>query len=211
MVVIAIAQYIVLDTVGLMFYGTSFGEPPMPLPRRQVQSIYMANSIYTYNNSSKWMRRLRWKFQLLSLEKHFDNTIPYYTIQHHLWALYHEESPFNNWKLSYHNAISLFNFTSTYADGSNFPIPTQWSPPIKVCMHVCMFSMIASPTYSQCEMAYRLIILTMWQRLIGRKAVDVKKKSKNGKALAVYVQSNCNVPSDRTRYVKELMKYIGRL
>ena len=33
----------------------------------------------------------------------------------------------------------------------------------------------------------------------------------NGKAPVMYVQSNCNVASDRTRYVEELMKHIGGL
>lgn len=93
-----------------------------------------------------------------------------------IWALYHEESPMNNWKLIFPNVISLFNFTSTYSEGSDAPIPLQWA---RSMTHV-----------------------------LARNPVPVHKKSINGLAPVIYVQSNCHVPSDRTRYVEELMKYI---
>ncbi len=95
----------------------------------------------------------------------------------HIWALYHEESPQNNWKLVFPEVIQLFNFTSTYSAGSTWPIPLIWAPD--------------------------------YRTLLERKPIPTAKKSTAGLAPAVFVQSNCNVASDRTRYVKELMNYMG--
>jgi hypothetical protein len=44
--------------------------------------------------------------------------------------------------------------------------------------------------------------------ILKRRVVPPQEKKANGRGLAIYVQSNCHVPSDRTRYVKELMKHI---
>lgn len=70
------------DLGALLFYGSEFGSPPLPLPR----------------------------------------------LSSHVWALYHEESPMNNWKLLHPNVIRMFNFTSTYAEHSSAPVPLNWAP-----------------------------------------------------------------------------------
>eukprot|EP00042_Codosiga_hollandica_P034808 m.249213 g.249213 ORF g.249213 m.249213 type:complete len:404 (-) comp54497_c0_seq12:83-1294(-) len=116
--------------VGVVFYGTGFGEGQMPLPRTQ----------------------------------------------NHAWALFHDESPMNNWKLIYRDVIQHFNFTTTYSEGATWPIPMQWAP--------------------------------TEEELLVRKATFAADKSQDSLAPAIYVQSNCMVPSDRTRYISELMKYI---
>lgn len=98
----------------------------------------------------------------------------------HEWAVFHEESPLNNYMLSHGTFIKLFNHTATFRRESDYPVTTQ---------------NIYSLEY-----------------LVDRKPVPLKKKNRIKKernlAPVLYVQSHSNVPSDRDRYVKELMKYI---
>lgn len=99
--------------------------------------------------------------------------------RNHLWALVHEESPLNNHMLCHREIASLFNFTSTFKRNSDFPITTQHFPSLEF--------------------------------LTSRKPVTIKEKNrlrKKGLAPVVYLQSHCDVPSDRDRYVQELMKHI---
>ncbi|XP_033644010.1 alpha-(1,3)-fucosyltransferase 11-like [Asterias rubens] len=96
----------------------------------------------------------------------------------HEWALIHEESPLNNQIFSHSVGMSLFNHTSTFRRESDFPITTQHIKNLKY--------------------------------LTERQPLPITKKNQHRQKLApiLYVQSHCNVPSDRDRYVKELMKYI---
>ena len=41
------------------------------------------------------------------------------------WSLFHEESPKNNWGLSYTEGISLFNITATFSRHSSYPLVTM--------------------------------------------------------------------------------------
>ncbi|XP_013388771.1 alpha-(1,3)-fucosyltransferase 11 [Lingula anatina] len=100
--------------------------------------------------------------------------------RHHEWALLHEESPMNNYVLSHGAAIGMFNHTSTFRRESDYPLSSQY-----------IFSL---------------------DYLISRPVVPIKLKNqiKMQMKLApvLYVQSHCNVPSDRDTYVKELMRHI---
>lgn len=99
--------------------------------------------------------------------------------QHHEWALFHEESPKNNYKLLHEPVITLFNHTATFSRYSHLPLTTQ---------HLQSIDALTSITY--------LIPLT--------------KKNQLRRSLAplVYVQSDCDPPSDRDAFVLELMKHI---
>lgn len=97
----------------------------------------------------------------------------------HAWALLHEESPQNNYVIQHQEAISQFNYTATFQRTSHYPLTTQALPSIEY--------------------------------LTEREPIPVDEKNrmrKAGMAPVFYLQSNCDVPSDRDRYVKELMKYI---
>lgn len=97
----------------------------------------------------------------------------------HLWALFHEESPMNNYMLSHTPGITLFNFTSTFSKYSDHPLTTQFIPSLKYFTE--------------------------------RKPVLIDEKNKlrkKGFAPVMYLQSHCNVASDRDSYVKELMNFI---
>ena len=106
--------------------------------------------------------------------------LPLPRMPHHEWALLHEESPFNNYILSHGAMISLFNHTATFRRESDYPISSQ---------------NILSLDY-----------------LTKRSPVPVAKKTalrkEQGLAPIVYVQSNCNVASDRDSYIRELMTHI---
>lgn len=98
---------------------------------------------------------------------------------HHEWALYHEESPMNNYMLVHNAMLKLFNHTSTFRRESDYPLSSN---------------SIISLEY-----------------LTERKPVPVVEKNKarkRGFAPIVYLQSHCDVASDRDRFVKELMEYI---
>ncbi|XP_015907692.2 alpha-(1,3)-fucosyltransferase 11 [Parasteatoda tepidariorum] len=96
----------------------------------------------------------------------------------HLWALLHEESPLNNFLFSHSSGIKLFNFTATFSRHSDFPLTTQHLPSLDYLMR--------KPVPLEIKNEYR----------------------KNGTAPVLYLQSHCNVPSDRDRYVKQLMEFI---
>ncbi|XP_039614703.1 alpha-(1,3)-fucosyltransferase 10 isoform X1 [Polypterus senegalus] len=97
----------------------------------------------------------------------------------HHWALFHEESPKNNYKLFHEPAITLFNHTATFSNNSHMPLTTQYLKSVQT---------LTSQTY--------------FVNLLKKKSLRQKL------APLVYVQSDCNPPSDRDSYIQELMKYI---
>ncbi|XP_058381166.1 alpha-(1,3)-fucosyltransferase 10 isoform X2 [Diceros bicornis minor] len=98
---------------------------------------------------------------------------------HHDWALFHEESPKNNYKLFHKPVITLFNYTATFSRHSHLPLTTQYLEGIEVLKSL-------------------------------RYLVPLQSKNNLRKRLAplVYVQSDCDPPSDRDSYIRELMTYI---
>ncbi|KAF5901927.1 alpha-(1,3)-fucosyltransferase 10, partial [Clarias magur] len=100
--------------------------------------------------------------------------------QHHQWALFHEESPKNNYKLFHKPIITLFNHTATFSQHSHLPLTTQ---------HLESLHMLTSHTF----------LLPLGQ----------KNHLRDTLAPVVYVQSDCDPPSDRDVYVQDLMKHIS--
>ncbi|XP_030648305.1 GDP-fucose protein O-fucosyltransferase 4 [Chanos chanos] len=100
-------------------------------------------------------------------------------LSHQTWALFHEESPMNNYVLSHGPGIRLFNYTATFRRESDYPLTLQWLPSLEYLLH--------PPSVSIADK-------NRWRRA--------------GLAPVLYMQSHCDVPSDRDRYVQELMKYI---
>lgn len=100
-------------------------------------------------------------------------------LRHQTWALFHEESPMNNYILSHGPGIRLFNYTATFRRESDYPLTLQWLPSLEY--------------------------------LLEPVAVSLEEKNRlrrEGLAPVLYMQSHCDVPSDRDRYVQELTKYI---
>ena len=97
------------------------------------------------------------------------------------WSLLHEESPKNNFILSFEPIMTLFNHTATFKRQSDLPLTTQWLKSIDDLL---------DSTY----------------------LIDVKTKNRlqveENLAPIVYIQSDCNTPSDRDLYIQELMKFI---
>ncbi|XP_006973999.1 GDP-fucose protein O-fucosyltransferase 3 isoform X1 [Peromyscus maniculatus bairdii] len=98
---------------------------------------------------------------------------------YHDWALFHEESPKNNYKLFHKPVITLFNHTATFSRHSHLPLTTQYLEGVEVLKSL-------------------------------RYLVPLQSKNNLRQKLAplVYVQSDCDPPSDRDSYVRELMAYI---
>nr|XP_020861688.1 alpha-(1,3)-fucosyltransferase 11-like isoform X1 [Phascolarctos cinereus] len=99
-------------------------------------------------------------------------------LAHQSWALLHEESPLNNFLLSHAPGIRLFNLSATFSRRSDYPLPLQWLPGLAYLRR-------AAPAPAE---------RAAWRR--------------QGYAPLLYLQSHCDVPSDRDRYVRELMRYI---
>lgn len=73
----------------------------------------------------------------------------------------------------------MFNSTATFRRGSDYPLTLQWLPSL---------GYLLQPVAVSLEQKNR------WRR--------------EGLAPIMYMQSHCDVPSDRDRYVQKLMKYI---
>ncbi|XP_032088203.1 alpha-(1,3)-fucosyltransferase 11 isoform X1 [Thamnophis elegans] len=100
-------------------------------------------------------------------------------LPHQTWALFHEESPMNNYLLSHGAGIRLFNHTATFRRQSDFPLSLQWLPDLTYLRHPPL-----------------------------RGLPEKDRLRRDGLAPLLYLQSHCDVPADRDRYVRELMKYI---
>ncbi|XP_067876605.1 alpha-(1,3)-fucosyltransferase 11 isoform X2 [Heterodontus francisci] len=98
---------------------------------------------------------------------------------HQTWALFHEESPMNNYLLSQAAGIRLFNYTATFRRHSDYPLTLQWLP---------------AASYLQRPPALSL--------------AHKKRLRHLGQAPVLYLQSHCEVASDRDRYVRQLMEHL---
>ncbi|XP_026272209.1 alpha-(1,3)-fucosyltransferase 10 [Frankliniella occidentalis] len=98
----------------------------------------------------------------------------------HIWSLFHEESPKNIPFLSHQEGISLFNFTATFSRFSDVPLTLQY---------VQSFESLTDLQYY----------------------VPLSKKNELLQYLSpvLYVQSDCDTPLDRDKYVQNLMRYIS--
>ena len=109
------------------------------------------------------------------------NDLPLPRLPYHEWGIFHEESPKNNWMFSSELGISIFNHTATFRRESDYPLSTQFIKDTRDWIDSKYF-------------------------------VSTKEKNRlqkdEGLAPAVFVQRDCNPPSDRDFYIKELMKYI---
>nr|XP_028591840.1 alpha-(1,3)-fucosyltransferase 11 isoform X1 [Podarcis muralis] len=99
---------------------------------------------------------------------------------HQAWALLHEESPMNNYLLSHAAGARLFNYTATFRRESGYPLSLQWLPGLD---------------YLRRPPALGL-------------AEKESARRREGLAAVLYIQSHCDVPSDRDRYVRELAKHL---
>jgi alpha-1,3-fucosyltransferase 10 len=97
------------------------------------------------------------------------------------WALLHEESPKNNYLLSFGNVMRLFNHTSTFKRQSHYPLLTQF---------LTSLNDLVDDKY--------LVATSEKNRL--QIEADL--------APIAYIQSDCTTASHRDDYVKALMKYI---
>lgn len=96
------------------------------------------------------------------------------------WALFHEESPKNNWMLTHEDALSLFNHTATFRRESDYPLSTHYIKDLR--------DWTETPAVPIAE--------------------KNRLQKEKGLAPIIYVQSDCYTPSDREAYMKELMKHI---
>lgn len=101
--------------------------------------------------------------------------------RHHLWALFHEESPKNVPFIQHARILQHFNITSTFSRYSNFPLTTQY-------------------VESEKELTERKYLVAIGTKSLLRVTENL--------APVAFVQSICDTSSGRNEYIKELMKYI---
>ena len=99
-----------------------------------------------------------------------------------VWGLIHEESLKNaDFIFNHEEMMTLFNYTATFKRESDYPLTTQFLP--------------------------NLEYLRSQKYLV--KLQDKNKYRKKEKLAPIfYIQSDCNTPSNRDKYVKLLQKYI---
>ena len=148
-------------------------------PDRPVKVTCPTTTCYIVNDR-QYVRDPRTRILLFYGSDFEPGDLPLPRLNKHEWALLHEESPMNNYIFSHGAMIKLFNHTSTFRFESDFPLTSQF-------------------LYSS-------------EYLTERKPVSLEIKNAlraSGLAPVLYVQSHCDVASDRDRYVTELMKYIN--
>ncbi|RXG53484.1 Alpha-(1,3)-fucosyltransferase 10 [Armadillidium vulgare] len=101
--------------------------------------------------------------------------------EYHWWGLLHEESPKNQPLFDHEDALSLFNLTSTFRRGSSMPLTLQYLQSIDA---------LTSKNYFVSTNHKNMLI------------------KENHLSPILYLQSDCNPPSKRDDYVKELAKFI---
>ena len=97
----------------------------------------------------------------------------------HYWGVIHEESPKNNWVLAQPDGIRLFNITSTFSRYSHYSVVLQFLEKLE--------DLTRAPVFSIAE----------------------KNSKRSSLAPVMYLHSDCDPPSDRDSYMRELMKYIA--
>ncbi|TRY84238.1 hypothetical protein DNTS_028932, partial [Danionella cerebrum] len=107
------------------------------------------------------------------------DSLPLPRHKQHDWALFHEESPKNNYKLFHKPLITQFNHTATFSRHAHLPLTTQ---------HLEGINALTDKT----------LLLPLSRKNQLRKTL----------AAVLYVQSDCNPPSDRDVYIQEIMKHI---
>lgn len=101
--------------------------------------------------------------------------------EHDQWSLLHEESPKNNFLFSFEPIMKLFNHTATFKRQSDLPLTTQWLHSMDDLLDTSYLVDVATKNRLQVE---------------------------ENLAPVVYIQSDCNTPSDRDLYIEQLMKFI---
>ncbi|XP_039276966.1 alpha-(1,3)-fucosyltransferase 10 isoform X2 [Nilaparvata lugens] len=99
---------------------------------------------------------------------------------HIIWALFHEESPRNFLPIVYEKTLSMFDLTATFSRHSHMPLTLQYLENAEKLQTMEYFI-----PFEEKDMLSAQVI-----------------------APVLYIQSSCEVPSDRDSYIKELMKYI---
>ena len=109
----------------------------------------------------------------------FDLPLP--RLAHEQWSLLHEESPKNNFLFSFEPIMAMFNHTATFKRQSDLPLTTQWLQSID-------------------DLFDRTYLLDFHEK--------TRLQREEHLAPIMYLQSDCNTPSDRDLYIAELMKFI---
>lgn len=130
------------------------------------------------------MHNLKFPSQaLLFYGSSFNKTdLPVPRSSHHLWALFHEESPKNVPLLMYDTALSSFDVTATFSRNSDYPLTLQYLED---------YETLISRKYIH--------------------TVEEKNHYQQDELLApvLYMQSICDTMSGRDQYLIELMQYIN--
>ncbi|KAL4617623.1 alpha-(1,3)-fucosyltransferase 10 isoform X2 [Arapaima gigas] len=133
--------------------------------------FFTINRTYYHHPSTK-------AFLFYGTDFHVEN-LPLPRRAHHHWALFHEESPKNNYKLFHEPVITLFNHTATFSHFSHLPLTTQYLESLDVLRSHAYFVPLSQ------------------KNLLRRSLAPV-----------AYVQSDCDPPSDRDTFVRQLMTHI---
>ncbi|XP_066914277.1 alpha-(1,3)-fucosyltransferase 11-like [Clytia hemisphaerica] len=185
------------------FLGNINNYPTLNDPRYVIQNgrhptiIWWTNSFYPHDEKDTILQCPRGPCHVTSNREYYwsnttrafvfygtsfrANDLPLPRLPHHEWALIHEESPKNNWILSDPLGISVFNHTATFRRESDYPLTTHFIRDVDEWFDEEYYVTTADKNRFQ---------------------------KKEGLGIAVYVQRDCEPPSDRDAYVRELMKHI---
>nr|XP_056704262.1 alpha-(1,3)-fucosyltransferase 11 [Euleptes europaea] len=150
--------------------------PHFPGATASVRCPGGARCVSTRDRRARGLRRTRALLFYGTDFRAYEAPLP--RLRHQAWALFHEESPMNNFLLAHRAGLALFNLSATFRRASHYPLSTQWLP---------------GAAYLR-----RPPARTLAQRHRARRRL----------APLLYVQSHCHVPSDRDRYVRQLMQHI---
>uniref|UniRef100_A0A9J7XED7 Fucosyltransferase n=1 Tax=Cyprinus carpio carpio TaxID=630221 RepID=A0A9J7XED7_CYPCA len=130
-------------------------------------------------------------------------------LAHQTWALFHQESPMNNYFLSDSVGIRLFNYTGTFRRESDYPLTLQWLPSLDHLLEAPAVPLQEKNRWRRAGLAPVLYIQShrYVQELMKYIEIDSYGKCLNNKPLPDYLEDTSTATGEDRRFMSFVSRY----
>uniref|UniRef100_A0A8C2EG23 Fucosyltransferase n=1 Tax=Cyprinus carpio TaxID=7962 RepID=A0A8C2EG23_CYPCA len=134
-------------------------------------------------------------------------------LAHQTWALFHQESPMNNYLLSDSVGIRLFYYTATFRRESDYPLTLQWLPSLDHLLEAPAVPLQEKNRWRRAGLAPVLYIQShrYVQELMKYIEIDSYGKCLNNKPLPDYLEDTSTATGEDRRFMSFVGRYKFRL